>query len=58
MSFFSKGWGGRVSYVYLTEHSGLMKNLIPGDVILTDCGFTIQESAGMYWCQIEDICIH
>ncbi|XP_065915688.1 uncharacterized protein [Dysidea avara] len=34
VSFISKGLGGRVLDVHLTEHSGLMKNLLPGDVIL------------------------
>jgi len=42
-----------VSDVYLTEHSGLMKNLLPGDVILADCGFPIQDSAGMYCAEVK-----
>jgi len=32
--FISKGWGGRVSDVHLMEHSGLLKNLLPGDVTM------------------------
>ena len=54
MSFSSTGWDGRVSDVHLTEHSGLVKNLLPDDVILVDRGFMIQDSAGMY-C---DTCIY
>ena len=36
--FISKGWSGRASDVYLTEHSSLLKNLLPGDVVLADRG--------------------
>lgn len=32
VSFISKGWSGRVSDVYLTEHSDLLQHLLPGDV--------------------------
>jgi len=42
-----------VSDVHLTEHSGLLKNLLPGDVILADRGFTIQDSAGMYCAEVK-----
>ena len=36
IAYISKGWGGRVSDVHLTENCGLLKNLLPGDVILAD----------------------
>ena len=53
VSFISKGWGGRVSDVHLMEHNGLLKNLLPGDVILADRGFTIQDSAGFYCAEVK-----
>lgn len=34
ISFISKGWGGRVSD--LTENSGLLQKLLPGDLVLAD----------------------
>ena len=30
--------------IYLTEHCGILKNLLPGDVVFADHGFTIAES--------------
>ena len=33
VSFISKGWGGRTSDKYITEHSGYLNYLLPGDVI-------------------------
>ena len=29
---------------YLTENCGLLNKLSPGDAVLADCGFDIQES--------------
>ena len=44
ISFISKGWGSRVSDLHLTLHCGLVENLIPGDLLLADRGFNIQEA--------------
>ena len=40
-------WGGCVSDKFLTEHCGLLSNLIPGDVVLADRGFEISDSVGV-----------
>jgi len=42
-TFISDGWGGRVSEKHMTTESGLLKNLLPGDIILADWGFDIEE---------------
>ena len=52
ISFVSKGWGGRVSDKHLTENCGLLNHILPGDQILADRGFNVQESVGFYCGEI------
>ena len=42
--FVSEGYGGRTSDKFITENCGFLDKISPGDVILTDRGFTITES--------------
>ena len=44
VAFISESWGGRVSDKHLTEHCGILKKLLPGDVVLADRGFDIADS--------------
>ena len=53
VSFISKGWGGRVSDLHVTEHCGILNNLLPGDLVLADQGFNIQESIGIYCAEVK-----
>lgn len=53
MCYISSGWGGRVSDKHLTENWGLLNYLLPGDTILADKGFDIQESMGLYCAQVS-----
>lgn len=52
ISFISQSWGGRTSDKHLTEHSGLLNKLTPGDLVLADRGFTVDETVGMYCAEL------
>ena len=38
---------------YLTENCGILDNLLPGDLILADRGFNVQESVGLFCATIK-----
>jgi len=38
---------------YITENCSLLQNLLPGDIILADCGFDIGDSVGFYHAEVK-----
>lgn len=44
VNFISKGYGGRVSDIFITENCGLLQKLEPQDVVLADRGFDVEDS--------------
>ena len=49
MSFISNGWGGRTSDKYVTNNSGCLNKLLPGNVVLAD----IHESVGLMCVEVK-----
>ncbi len=55
------GWGSRSSDKHVTEKSGLLNKLLPGDLVLADRGFDIRDSVGLVCVCVgrsENTCIH
>jgi len=52
IAFISQAWGGRVSDKYITENCGILRNLLPGDIMLADRGFDISDSVGYYQARL------
>ncbi|XP_065190842.1 uncharacterized protein LOC135821773 [Sycon ciliatum] len=52
ISFISQAWGGRTSDKHITENCGFLEKLLPGDQVLADRGFTVQDSVGLYCAEL------
>ena len=44
VAYISEAWGGRTSDKHITENSGFLEKILPGDLDLADRGFTIEDS--------------
>lgn len=53
ISFVSRGWGGRASDRHITENCGYLENLLPGDLVLADRGFTVGDAVGLYSAHLK-----
>ena len=53
ISYISGAWGGRTSDKFLTENCGFLDLISPGDVILADRGFLIQDSVEIQGAQLK-----
>ena len=53
ISFLSNVWGGRVSDKVITQKSGFLDLIDPGDTILADRGFTISEDVQLHGGKLE-----
>ena len=53
ITYISHAWGGRVSDKHITVESSILKNLLPGDIVLADRGFNIGDSVGFYCASLK-----
>ena len=53
ISFLSKCWGGKVSDKVITQKSGFLEHIEPGDTVLADRGFTVAEDIALCGGKLE-----
>ncbi|XP_029957071.1 uncharacterized protein LOC115395600 [Salarias fasciatus] len=53
ISFVSPAWDGRASDQEITEESGILDDLLPGDVVLAGRGFDVMDGAGLTCAEVE-----
>ncbi|XP_072176348.1 uncharacterized protein [Diadema setosum] len=51
--FVSRCWGGRATDTEITQNSNLIDRLTPGDLILADRGFFVNEYCGMAMAEVK-----
>ena len=54
VTFIPAGWGGggRVSDKHIVQKSGILANLFPGDIVMADRGFKIDEDVAFYQAKL------
>lgn len=50
--FISDGYNGRTSDKYISENCGFLDNLLPGEILLADRGFTIKEEVSLRYAKL------
>ena len=53
ISYITKAWGGRTSEKFLTENCDFLDKFLPGDIVMADRGFDIEESAALYCAKVK-----
>ncbi|XP_077547468.1 uncharacterized protein LOC144159692, partial [Haemaphysalis longicornis] len=51
-TFISCGWCGRTSDKVITLNCGVLDNLLPGDIVLADRGFTVSAEVGIHCAKL------
>lgn len=52
VTFISEGFGGRASDKFIAEQTDVLDNLLPGDIVMTDRGFSIEESVNFFGAEL------
>lgn len=53
ITFISKAWGGRVSDKVITQECGFLDKILPGDVVLADRGFNVQDELAIRQAKLK-----
>lgn len=53
VTYISSAWGRRASDKTITEQCGILRKLLPGDLVLADRGFDIGDSVGSFAATIQ-----
>ena len=49
----SKAWGVRTSAKFSTENCNFLDKLLPGDIVMTDGEFDIEDSVALYCVKVK-----
>uniref|UniRef100_A0A8C6TNW3 Transposase n=1 Tax=Neogobius melanostomus TaxID=47308 RepID=A0A8C6TNW3_9GOBI len=52
ITYISRAWGGMASNKQIAEECGVLNNLSPGDVVLADRGFNVEDGVGLFCASV------